>query len=620
MAIEAGDAVWYIKGDATGLSSELATAEGKVTSSTANIGASMATVGKGMTALGAVIVAPLALGVTAAMDFGSAMAAVGTLGVEDMDGLEAAVRKVAVTYGQDLTGAAEGAYQAISAGVDAAEAPRVLEEAAKAATAGQTDLTTAIELGTSMTNAFGLEMSNVSGVFDSAFIAVKDGVTTFEELASSAGKTAPAFAAAGLSVDEMYGSVAALTKGGLGTAESFTSLNAVVASFTRQGEVSKLETLGLQGALEWLKETTGGNQTEMLKFLGSTEAMTAALSLTGGQAESFTAIMEDMTNKQGAANAAFQYIADNDPAFAWGQMKAAMQDLAITVGEALLPALKTLMEIIAPIALAIADWAKENDKLFAGIVIVTGALGGLMVAIGPILMMVPGMIALFGAIGPVAAALGVALGAVAGVISGPLIAALAAVVAAGVLVVKNWDGIKEGAQILWEGISAAFNAGCEVIAGIFGFIYDMAANTIEGIMGGFNSLGEGIVNIFTGVWDYLSGWFSGVADWIGGILEGLGLINGNGGPPPGIAPNAEGGLVEAGTPIQVGERGPEMFIPSEAGRIMPTSQSGNSGDGGANINITFGNMSVRNDQDIRSLSEMIAATTARELRAAGVTP
>lgn len=616
MPIEAGDAVWYLSSDDAQLKAGLAAAEGAVRKSTDNVAQSMATVGKGMTALGVAITAPLALGVSAATEFGSAMAAVGTLGVEDMASLEDSVRNIAVAYGQDLVGAAEGAYQAISAGVAAAEAPRVLEEAAKAAAAGQSDLTTAIELGTSMTNAFGLEMTNVSGVFDAAFIAVKAGVTTFEELASSAGKTAPAFAAAGLSIEELYGSVAALTKGGLGTAESFTSLNAVVASFTRQGEVSKLETLGLQGALQWLAETTGGNQTEMLKFLGSTEAMTAVLSLTGGQAESFNEIMGQMADKTGAAGEAFKIIAETDPAFAWAQMKSAMQDLAITVGQALLPALKNILDVVTPLAKGIAEWAKEHDTLFAGIVLVTGAIGGLLMVVGPLLMMVPGIVALFTAIPAVLTAAGVAFTAVAGILTGPVIAAVVAVVAAGVALYQNWEQIKEGASILWGGLTEIFNAGVGVLQGVLDFLWGMITTTVEGIMGAFGAIGQGIMDVFSGVWDYLSGWFSGVADWISSILEGLGLISGNNAvPAPNMPGNAEGGTVEAGVPTMVGERGPEMFIPQEAGRIMPTSQSG----GGASININLGGVSVRNDNDMRTLSEMIASATRRELRAAGIT-
>jgi hypothetical protein len=145
----------------------------------------------------------------------------------------------------------------------------------------------------------------------------------------------------------------------------------------------------------------------------------------------------------------------------------------------------------------------------------------------------------------------------------------------------------------------------------------MGANTVAGISAAFVALGQGIMDVFSGVWDYLAGWFSGIADWINGILEGLGLVTGAGASPPATDHNAEGGMVQAGMPTMVGERGPEMFIPQEAGRIMPASQSGGGGRD-TSININLGGVTVRNESDMRTLSEMIATATRRELRAAGV--
>ena len=234
----------------------------------------------------------------------------------------------------------------------------MLAEAAKAATAGVSDMTTAIELGTSVTNAYGREMENVSGVYDAAFVAVKSGVTTFEELSGSVGKLSPTFVAAGLSMEEMFSSIAALTKGGIATAESVTYLNATVSAFQRQGQDRHTRKQGAGRGSGMAERGNRGNQKEMLEFLGSTEAMKAVLALTGSQAEDFSAIMEEMGNKAGMTQEAFNKIAENDPAFAWRLLKAEMSVLAVEVGEALLPALKSLVETIKPIVSGVVDWVK----------------------------------------------------------------------------------------------------------------------------------------------------------------------------------------------------------------------------------------------------------------------
>ncbi len=151
-------------------------------------------IGIAMTAAGAAITGIVAKTAKDASAFTEAMGAVATLGVKDMKGMESAVKEVAQTYGLDLIKSVKGAYQVISAGVSEMEAPLIMEKAARAAIAGQTDLSTAIELGTGITDAFGGSLRDIDGIFTEVFTAVKNGVTTFEELAADRGITVAQFA------------------------------------------------------------------------------------------------------------------------------------------------------------------------------------------------------------------------------------------------------------------------------------------------------------------------------------------------------------------------------------------------------------------------------------------
>jgi phage-related minor tail protein len=60
----------------------------------------------------------------------------------------------------------------------------------------------------------------------------------------------------------------------------------------------------------------------------------------------------------------------------------------------------------------------------------------------------------------------------------------------------------------------------------------------------------------------LSGQGGGLGGLLGGVLGGL----------MGLPGRATGGPVEAGRPYWVGERGPELFVPPQAGRIEPTDR------------------------------------------------
>jgi len=51
--------------------------------------------------------------------------------------------------------------------------------------------------------------------------------------------------------------------------------------------------------------------------------------------------------------------------------------------------------------------------------------------------------------------------------------------------------------------------------------------------------------------------------------------------------NAFGGAVSAGTPYIVGENGPELFVSSQAGRIIPNHDMQGSGGGGPSVSVNF---------------------------------
>lgn len=234
MAINLGDALLSLGVDSSKLQSGLDSAGLRVNGIMNSISKNAANIlGAGFIAAGTAITGALVAATSRAMEFQKGMSEIATLGVQDLDALGDSIKDVASRYGQDLTLSVKAAYNAISAGAKESEVPYILEEAAKAATAGVTDLNTAVKLGMQTMNAFSGSVTDVSQVYDAAFTAVKMGVTTFEELASSVGKLSPIWNAAGLSMDEMFVSIAALTKQGLSTSEAITGLKAAVTSIIK---------------------------------------------------------------------------------------------------------------------------------------------------------------------------------------------------------------------------------------------------------------------------------------------------------------------------------------------------------------------------------------------------
>lgn len=461
MAIKLGDAIWEIRGDITKLNKSMGDAEARIQKSLGNVLKKGRSFGIGMTVAGGAIVGALGLATKEAASFGTAMAEVATLGVEDLDTITQGVKDISVEFGTNLVETATGAYQAISAtGADAAEATQILATATKAAVAGVSEVSAAVELGTGTMNAFGKETSDLESIFDEAFIAVKSGVTTFEELASSTGKLAPIFSAAGLSSGEMFAALATLTKSGISTKEAVTGLKAAMTNLIKPSKdavdlteqlsqkyedfefsVSRLQEVGLQQFMEDVQEATGGNIEQMSKLFGSVEGLNTMLALTSeaGGAE-FKAILEDIKNGTGAMDEAFKTFVENNPAFALEQLNSQLTVMKVEIGTALLPVLAKLADFMKPVIEWISAWIEENPGWTKAIVTVTGVLGALLLVLGPLLIMLPGIIALF---------------------TSPLVAAFAAVIAPIVLLVvklglvvfafiKVKDAITEAIRMLNE--------------------------------------------------------------------------------------------------------------------------------------------------------------------------
>ena len=262
-----------------------------------------------------------------ANEFSAAMAEVNTLlsGNSEMPRLTQEAKNLAAQFGGSPTQQAQAFYQAISAGAGNAEqATALLTAANKLAIGGVTNVTTAVDGLTSITNAYGIETSEASRVSDALFVAMRAGKTTVGELSGSIGKVAATAATAGLSFEETLGSISALTTQGIATAEAVTGLKATLSNVLKPSKAASdaakelgidfslagLQSKGLSGFLDELVTATGGSEAKLLDLFGSTEALNTVFALTGGAAETFNGIMVDMANSAGQTDTAFNKVSN----------------------------------------------------------------------------------------------------------------------------------------------------------------------------------------------------------------------------------------------------------------------------------------------------------------------
>ena len=402
--IEGGRVIYYLGGSLAKLEKALKDGAKKVKDFGGEIKDNSKQIGLAFTAAGTAITGAFGLAVNSSNKFKTALAEISTLGVKDMAALEAGIQSIARTYGKDLTETAKGAYQVISAtGLEAADANKVLALATEAATAGVSNVSAAVELGTGVMNAFGKGVDDLSGIYDQAFLAVKNGVTTFDELSASVGKLSPIFSAAGLSSEEMFAAVTALTKAGINTSEAVTGMKAAISNIVKptkdaldtakelgiQFDVSALKTKGLSTFMQELQEKTGGNVESMAKLFGSTEALNSMLALTGQQNKDFTGTLEESRQKAGQMKDALKLIIDNDPTFVWKQNAANMQVISNFIGTTLQPVLAQLAGGLKWVTDSLISLRLEHPKLADAITMIIGGGGAGLVGFGGLLLILP---------------------------------------------------------------------------------------------------------------------------------------------------------------------------------------------------------------------------------------
>lgn len=130
----------------------------------------------------------------------------------------------------------EATYQAISASVDEAEAVNFVTDAVKLAKGGFTDTVTAVDLMTSVLNAYNDETMTAAHVSDVLLKTQNLGKTTVGDMASQMGRVIPIAAAYGVSLENVGAAYAEMTKGGIRTRNATTYLGTLLGELAEYSD------------------------------------------------------------------------------------------------------------------------------------------------------------------------------------------------------------------------------------------------------------------------------------------------------------------------------------------------------------------------------------------------
>ena len=152
--------------------------------------------------------------------------------------LETAILNLSDETGIAATDIADNVYNAISAGQSTGDAVNFVSNATKLAKAGFAESGDALDILTTIMNAYGMEADKVTDVSDMLIQTQNLGKTTVAELSSAMGKVIPTAKAQGVELDSLCGAYAVMTSNGIATAETTTYLNSMLNELGKQGSTA----------------------------------------------------------------------------------------------------------------------------------------------------------------------------------------------------------------------------------------------------------------------------------------------------------------------------------------------------------------------------------------------
>jgi phage-related minor tail protein len=314
-----------------------------------------------------------------------------------------------------------------------------------------------------------------------------------------------------------------------------------------EGLREQIREQGLLSVLETLTDAFADNEQGAEDVFGNVRALSGVLDLMGGNVEGTRQIFANMADTTGILDEAFAVTADT-AGFQFAQSLAELKTALLEIGQIVLPVFQQIVAEVSKLVAKFQDLSPEQKEQIV-------KFAAIAAVVGPVLLVLGKLVAIIGSIIKV----GGILTAVIGGISLPMlavIAAIAGVIAIGVLLFRNWDTVKQKASDTWSSVATAFSTAWEsmkaVARSIGNFIIGYYNAIISGVERAINAIG-GAINGIPSI---------SIPQWVpkfGGNKYSIPNI-----PTvsfPKIPALAEGGIVRQATLALIGEGGPEAVIP-----------------------------------------------------------
>ena len=543
---------------------KIATAGEKLKTTGDNIssaGQKLLPVTAGVTALGTA-------SVTTAANFESAMSQVqATMGitkdsmstvdgqsVNTMDTLSKLAKKMGAETAFSASECAEALNYLALAGYDTQQMCDTLPTVLNLAAAGDIQLASASDMVTDAMSALGMgvdeagtmvdQMAKTASTTNTSVAQLGEGILTIGATAKSIkGGTAELNTALGI-----------LANNGIKGAEGGTHLRNIILSLQSPTDAAakQMEALGIsvydsEGNMRSLNDILGDLNTSMDGMTSAEKSNIISTIFNKTDLSSVNALLantgstwDDLQQKITDSGGAAQQMADTQLDNLQGQitiLKSALEGLAISFGELLMPAIKQIVGWVQKFVDFLNSLDEGTKKTIVTIALVVAALGPVLIVIGKVISAVGTIMTIVpkiaGVINTVKGAF-VALNTT--MLANPIvliIAAIAALVAAFIYLWNNcdgfrqfwidlWENVKQVAITVWNAIKEFFSQVWEAIKTIFSTVFEVIKTLVTTYFNLYKTIIETVINVIktviTTVWEAIKGVFTTVFEVIKTIV------------------------------------------------------------------------------------------------------
>lgn len=341
----------------------------------------------------------------------------------------------------------------------------------KFADINDTDITSSVDGVQKALAAYGLEAKDAGHMMDVlTAISQKTGVSV-DDLEAGLVKNAAAFQEMGLSADQAIALMGQMEMSG---ADS----SAIMAALRKELKSAAADGTDMNTALAELQD-------QILNGTDGMDGLTLAYKMFGKNGDQvYNAVKNGTLDFKDLGAASVEcgglveetFDATKSPLENFQTSLNALIELGYEIGNAIMPVIQQGLEMVIPYIEQATEWWNSLDESQQDF-IVKAAL--VVAAIGPVVSAIGTIISVGGTLLSV-------LGTVVGTLGGPVTLAIGAVVAAGVLLYKNWDTIKQKAGELWKTVTDKFEEIKKGISEKIEAAKEKVHTAIEKIKGFFN--------------------------------------------------------------------------------------------------------------------------------------